>query len=868
MAALVQPFPQQSSTVTLLQQGPVAGTSAFSVGPSLPAHSQHSPRSAQVSRAIYAAPAPVYGGYRAPAQTYAQAVSQTPPSTAGNMIQGQSAPHLRTENRTVSAPGSVMLGRPDDSASTSASASATESSSSTTSSKSPMSSPELMPRSRPTMSRDDSSIATGSRLALSNRPLSSINLTTSTNAPPSVGFGPTKPAAPERYRRTNRRSEFMGQPGANVTNAGRPNNGPSGSGMVTVGHLYDLAVSSVPPLHQHQQQQQQQQQLAPIHRARSSSALGMTTDRPAQIRTRSVDDLSVYGPRTNEPVRYRRRSSSGLDAPEFGPRNGSPVSAGSPAGSPQLTPTSGRETPRRISIQPARPEMAHQRNSSGESVQSARSNHSRAAATREQALAPQTPLSSNPVMGPSSELPHEMIQAPAPRTTPDAHKRLTNPSPLSRPVVITPESPSPQRATAVRETATPTKSDSPAVQQLAELNDKDANKKGVKSRLRRAFSFGSAAELRRASAQNSANHASAERARLRKERYQDEQEAEQAAIVQQQEAGGIGEGIYSGQGNVFTGSSDNLSVSSTASSASIMIRKMGKGMKKSTRSLVGLFRPRSIVGVPAAEGPVAANSSTAEVSMVTVEAERVNVNADPHDQAGGGSSYPKLERNSVDAARATEKDVPGSSKGDSADSARSRRSIVGGDFERAEVLAAVKKGILKRRDGGSNAPSPVTRPLDARLPEFQLPAIPHVYDSPHSSAPSTPADENASPMGHRRTDSVRIEGEDYFASLPRPVMGESKSNPDTPQSISKFSVTFSPRIQFHDTWPSGEYDRRGEVATCNRLTPMLAQQIKEELNTFKMVGPPKARSCPSNHMLIDSQEMEVHEQSKVYTHFF
>jgi len=71
--------------------------------------------------------------------------------------------------------------------------------------------------------------------------------------------------------------------------------------------------------------------------------------------------------------------------------------------------------------------------------------------------------------------------------------------------------------------------------------------------------------------------------------------------AEQQEAGGIGSGIYSGQGNFFTGSTDNLSISSTASSASIMIRKMGKGMKKSTRSLVGLFRPKSVIGVPAAD---------------------------------------------------------------------------------------------------------------------------------------------------------------------------------------------------------------------------------------------------------------------------
>jgi hypothetical protein len=65
--------------------------------------------------------------------------------------------------------------------------------------------------------------------------------------------------------------------------------------------------------------------------------------------------------------------------------------------------------------------------------------------------------------------------------------------------------------------------------------------------------------------------------------------------------------------------------------------------------------------------------------------------------------------------------------------------------------------------------------------------------------------------------------------------GNSKSVPSTPPGA-KRSATFSPRIQFHDTWPSGEYDRRGDIATCNRLTPMLAQQIKEELNTFKMVS--------------------------------
>lgn len=118
--------------------------------------------------------------------------------------------------------------------------------------------------------------------------------------------------------------------------------------------------------------------------------------------------------------------------------------------------------------------------------------------------------------------------------------------------------------------------------------------------------------------------------------------------------------------------------------------------------------------------------------------------------------------------------------------------------------------------------------------EFNAPQLPPFNDSPKSSAPSTPTDEIPR-LGHRRTDSVTIEGEDYFLSLAKFASGDSKSIPGTPRSIAARNISFSPRIQFHDTWPSGEYDRRGEIATCNRLTPMLAQQIKEELNTFKMV---------------------------------
>src|ERR1700691_636161 len=106
-------------------------------------------------------------------------------------------------------------------------------------------------------------------------------------------------------------------------------------------------------------------------------------------------------------------------------------------------------------------------------------------------------------------------------------------------------------------------------------------------------------------------------------------------------------------------------------------------------------------------------------------------------------------------------------------------------------------------DSGNN--SPTIRPSDNKTPNFQLPHIPQVKDSPNSSAPSTPNDEQ---QGHRRTGCVTLGGEDYFMSALR-FRDDSKSVPGTPQgSVSKRSATFSPRIQFHDTWPSGEYDRR------------------------------------------------------------
>ncbi|KAF3197155.1 hypothetical protein TWF106_001178 [Orbilia oligospora] len=413
----------------------------------------------------------------------------------------------------------------------------------------------------------------------------------------------------------------------------------------------------------------------------------------------------------------------------------------------------------------------------------------------------------------------------------DAKKRSTNPSPLSKPMTMSPDPNKPEEAkepepepeiTPVR----PRTGGSVAADRLAALQAE--SRKGFKSRLRRAFSFGSAAELKQAAALSAED-----RQRLRQER----EDAEQMKIAERQEAGGLGNSIYSNnQGGIFSGSTDNLSISSTASSASVMLRKMGKGMKRGSRSFVGLFRPKSVIGVEAASGPIATpvaiEPATAQVSMVTVEAERerVNINASPLEHTGGGTGFPKLERNSLDAGR----QEPGPST-----DATSRRSIVGGERERAEVLAAVKKGILKQP--GSS--SPVVKPTTELPADLQLPQIPIISSQP--TTPDVPDNKETN--------------EDYFLApntapkytVPKSPSSSAISAPVTNQEITKAraSVSFSQKLTFYETWTSGEYDRRGEISTCNKLTPALAQQIKEELNTFKM-------------------EMEVHESSRVYTHFF
>ena len=82
-----------------------------------------------------------------------------------------------------------------------------------------------------------------------------------------------------------------------------------------------------------------------------------------------------------------------------------------------------------------------------------------------------------------------------------------------------------------------------------------------------------------------------------------------------------------------------------------------------------------------------------------------------------------------------------------------------------------------------------------------------------------------------------------------PVLSTVLSSPPTLAHRSATSpekrLAFANNLSVYDTFPSSVYDRRSEPATWSRLTPALAQRIKEELNSFKM------------------EEMEVHAASRI-----
>ncbi|KAK4520838.1 para-aminobenzoate synthase, (PABA) [Mucor velutinosus] len=84
-----------------------------------------------------------------------------------------------------------------------------------------------------------------------------------------------------------------------------------------------------------------------------------------------------------------------------------------------------------------------------------------------------------------------------------------------------------------------------------------------------------------------------------------------------------------------------------------------------------------------------------------------------------------------------------------------------------------------------------------------------------------------------------------------PKLRPASSSTSSLAATTERRIQFCSTIQVHETFSAADYDRRCDNnATCQKLTPMMAMKIKQELNEYKLT------------------DMEVHVESRQYTHFF
>ncbi len=315
MAEVLTPILQTSTSMTMLHTSPDVFQNA---SPPQNHHHQHT-RSAQLPRSSIYNPQGGMVGYRgtaaAPVAPYAF----------------QSTPNLRLEHRsspTVEPYGrhAGQLTAPLPVIGAVQASSSSASTVSTSSSSNPSFTHHLG-------SKDDTALPTTRRPADVNlRPLSSVVL-------PAPADMTVKPS-PDRYRRSRR----VDSNGSTKPQQVGGSAAPSGSGMATVGHLYNPTIAVPPPI------------------------------RPGHQRTSSADDTQL--PRQNsydQAKRYRRRSLGGFEPT-------------APPASAPVTPSAAQESAVQFNgiqkaderkIRPVasfdRPNSHHERQSSGESVHSHRS---------------------------------------------------------------------------------------------------------------------------------------------------------------------------------------------------------------------------------------------------------------------------------------------------------------------------------------------------------------------------------------------------------------------------------------------------------------------------------------------------------------
>ncbi|KAL4063932.1 hypothetical protein V8B97DRAFT_1876439 [Scleroderma yunnanense] len=117
-----------------------------------------------------------------------------------------------------------------------------------------------------------------------------------------------------------------------------------------------------------------------------------------------------------------------------------------------------------------------------------------------------------------------------------------------------------------------------------------------------------------------------------------------------------------------------------------------------------------------------------------------------------------------------------------------------------------------------------------------------------SNSPTTPlseTDSGRSSPHHSSLFTLPNSSAPALSTMPTGPTSGSSTLPRASTSPATKRLVFANSLSVYDTFSSTVYDRRSEPATWSRLTPALAQRIKEELNSYKM------------------EEMEVHVCSRM-----
>ncbi|KTW32722.1 uncharacterized protein T551_00207 [Pneumocystis jirovecii RU7] len=278
-----------------------------------------------------------------------------------------------------------------------------------------------------------------------------------------------------------------------------------------------------------------------------------------------------------------------------------------------------------------------------------------------------------------------------------------------------------------------------------------------------------------------------------------------------------------------TASSDNVSISSTASSASIMLRKIskeGKGMlKKSKKTLSNILRNSlHFENTNAAISKECKKNIIEDISKASVKIESIQdsfqvntknfeitendnnnlltVNLDNHAEEQSKSIYQEKDDSE---SKLTYENI-------SVNTTSTNDPIKENEEDQPTYFKPfpnTKKGILKCITPNCyNFLTGLDTDWSSTASNFK--SSHSLTDLTIQFTPPTPLELVT------------------FNDVPNALSAETSITKNTK------SLSFSPKITIYDTWPSFEYDRRGEIATCNRLTPILAQRIKEELNTYKL----------------------------------